>query len=107
MTIFSVLIINRLIRTVGTYSFFPKSRFPPNESSFDLIRLQEGRGFYKKIERMETIGQFTDFLRRAGSTNFLAIGIVIVLLWLLISGLVKGLRKKKHHHGPDGNEEDD
>ncbi len=56
---------------------------------------------------METVEQFTDFLKKIGSTNFLAIGIVIVLLWLLISGLVKGLRKKRHHHGPPGNDEDD
>ena len=44
---------------------------------------------------METIEYFSDFLRKIGAPNFLAIGIVIIVLWLLISGLRKGLRKSR------------
>ena len=42
---------------------------------------------------METIEYFSDFLRKIGAPNFLAIGIVIIVIWLLISGFRKGLRK--------------
>jgi len=44
---------------------------------------------------METIEYFSDFLRKTGSTNFLAIGTVVIVLWLLISGLRNGLKKRK------------
>jgi len=44
---------------------------------------------------METVEYFTDFLRKTGAPNFLAIGIVIIVAWLLISGLKKGLKKEK------------
>jgi Na+/H+ antiporter NhaD/arsenite permease-like protein len=43
---------------------------------------------------MDTIEQFSDFLRKLGTPNFLAIGIVIIVIWLLISGLRKGLRRR-------------
>ena len=43
---------------------------------------------------METIEYFYDFLRKIGTVNFLAIGIVIMVVWLLISGLKRGLGKK-------------
>jgi Na+/H+ antiporter NhaD/arsenite permease-like protein len=46
---------------------------------------------------METIEYFSDFLRKIGAPNFLAIGIVIIVVWLLISGLRKGLRKRKQN----------
>jgi len=46
---------------------------------------------------METIEYFSDFLRKIGAPNFLAIGIVIIVIWLLISGLVKGLRKRRRN----------
>jgi hypothetical protein len=42
---------------------------------------------------METIEYFTDFLKKIGAPNFLAIGIVIVVIWLLISGIRKGWRR--------------
>jgi len=48
---------------------------------------------------METIEYFSDFLRGIGVPNFLAIGIVIIVLWLLISGFIKGLRKRKQDRG--------
>jgi Na+/H+ antiporter NhaD/arsenite permease-like protein len=58
---------------------------------------------------METIEYFSDFLRKIGAPNFLAIGIVMIVLWLLISGFIKGLRKRKqdkesedrHEHNND------
>ena len=49
---------------------------------------------------METIRQyFSDFLSHIGSHNFLAVGIVIIVAWLLISGLRKGLRKRGQNEG--------
>jgi hypothetical protein len=42
---------------------------------------------------METIEYFSDLLRKTGTPNFLAVGIVLIVLWLLISGFRKGLRK--------------
>ncbi len=42
---------------------------------------------------LETVEYFSDFLRKIGAPNFLAIGIVLIVLWLLISGLRRGLRK--------------
>jgi hypothetical protein len=45
---------------------------------------------------METVEYFSDFLRKIGAPNFLAIGIVLIVLWLLISGIRKGLRKGRH-----------
>ncbi len=59
---------------------------------------------------METIEHFSDFLRKIGAHNFLAIGIVIVVIWLLISGLWKGLKKKGREREPnedDKNENED
>ncbi len=50
---------------------------------------------------METIEHFSDFLRKIGAHNFLAIGIVIVVIWLLISGLWTGLKKKDREREPD------
>ena len=44
---------------------------------------------------METIETFEDFLRKVGALNVLGIGIVLMALWLLISGFIKGLRKKR------------
>lgn len=43
---------------------------------------------------METIEYFSDFLRKIGAPNFLAVAIVILVLWLLLSGLRKGLKKE-------------
>jgi hypothetical protein len=57
---------------------------------------------------METIEHFTDFLRNIGAPNFLTIGIVIVVIWLLISGIRKGLKRegrdKKPNEDGNGNE---
>lgn len=47
---------------------------------------------------METVEYFTDFLRKIGAPNFLAIGIVVIVLWLLISGIRKELRKGRQNN---------
>jgi hypothetical protein len=52
---------------------------------------------------METIEYFQDFLRKIGTPNFLAIGIVVIVIWLLISGIRRGLKKR----GQDKEPEDD
>ena len=52
----------------------------------------------------ETIEYFSEFLKKIGTLNLLAIGIVIVVLWLLISGLRKGLKKVKRDKDSKGNE---
>jgi len=56
---------------------------------------------------METIEHFSDFLRNIGAPNFLAIGIVIIVIWLLVSGLVKGLRKRRRDKEPEDNKNED
>lgn len=45
------------------------------------------------MSMLETIEYFSDFLTKIGAPNFLAIGIVVIVIWLLISGIRKGLRK--------------
>jgi hypothetical protein len=56
---------------------------------------------------METVEYFQDFLRKIGAHNFLAIGIVLIVLWLLISGIRKGLRKgKQKKETEEDNEEE-
>ena len=52
---------------------------------------------------MDTIEHFSDFLRQVGAHNFLAIGIVIIVIWLLISGFRKGLKKKGREKEPEKN----
>ena len=56
---------------------------------------------------METIEYFSDFLRKTGVPNFLAIGIVIIVIWLLISGFRKGLRKRGRDKGSKENDNGD
>jgi len=43
---------------------------------------------------MDTIEHFSDFLRTLGAPNVLGIGIATIVLWLLISGLIRGIRRK-------------
>ena len=54
---------------------------------------------------METIEYFEDFIRKIGAPNFLAIGIVVIVIWLLISGIRKGLRKGKEDKNTFDNNE--
>jgi hypothetical protein len=56
---------------------------------------------------METVEHFSDFLRKIGAPNLLAIGIVVIVLWLLISGIRKGLRKGKHGRESDEKKNDE
>jgi len=56
---------------------------------------------------MDTIEGFSDFLSKIGSHNFLALGIAILILWLLISGLRKGLRKGGKDKGSNTNHGED
>jgi hypothetical protein len=50
---------------------------------------------------METIESFSEYLKRIGAPNLLILGITIIVLWLIISGLLKGFRKKNQDKGPD------
>lgn len=45
---------------------------------------------------MDTIESFSEFLKKIGAPNFLAIGIALIVLWLLISGVVKGMKKRRN-----------
>ncbi len=51
---------------------------------------------------MDTIEHYSDFLRSMGTPNFLAIGIALIVIWLLISGIRRGLKRRK-----GGDEDDD
>jgi len=53
---------------------------------------------------MNTIEHFSDFLRGIGAHNFLALGIAIIVFWLLVSGLRKGLKKKERDKEPPGDD---
>jgi hypothetical protein len=55
---------------------------------------------------MATVEYFYDFLNKIGATNFLAIGIVVIVLWLLISGIRKGLKGGRRDDDPDQEGED-
>jgi hypothetical protein len=50
---------------------------------------------------METVEYFSDFLRNIGAINFLAIGIFIMVIWLFVSGLRKGLKKARRSKDSD------
>jgi Na+/H+ antiporter NhaD/arsenite permease-like protein len=56
---------------------------------------------------METVEYFSDFLRKIGAPNFLAIGIVLIVLWLLISGIRRGLRQGKQNKENEKNNEEE
>jgi hypothetical protein len=51
---------------------------------------------------METVEYFTDFLRKIGAPNILSVGIVVIVLWLLISGFKKGLKKRNRGSKEEG-----
>ncbi|MCJ7705343.1 MAG: hypothetical protein MUO28_07355 [Desulfobacterales bacterium] len=59
---------------------------------------------------MDTVEFFYDFLRKIGAPNFLAIGIAVIVLWLLVSGVRRGLKKggrnnqSEDDNDPDGEE---
>jgi hypothetical protein len=85
------------------FSFFLLSirlnRVFPFLSHFDKIR--------PKIRGMEPLEYFSDLFRKIGTPNFLMIGVVILILWLLLSGIRKGLRKGgQEKERPEKNGED-
>ena len=53
---------------------------------------------------MEMIESFSDFLNKMGAHHFLTVGIVIIVLWLLISGFRKGLKRGGREKEPDDND---
>ena len=55
---------------------------------------------------METIEAFSDLLRKIGAHNILTMGIVLIVLWLLVSGLLKGLRNKGRASDSDKDQKD-
>ncbi len=55
---------------------------------------------------METVRFLSDFLKGTGVPNFLIIGIVIIIIWLMISGLRKGLKRRKKTNGGSDDEGD-
>jgi hypothetical protein len=52
----------------------------------------------------ETMEYLSGVLRKMGTLNLLAIGIVIIVVWLLISGFRKGLKRGGRNKGPEGND---
>lgn len=50
---------------------------------------------------MDTVEFFYDFLNKIGAPNILAVGIVLIVLWLLISGIRKGLKGGRKDNGPE------
>ncbi len=56
---------------------------------------------------MDTIEWFSEFLAKIGAHNFLVIGIAIIVIYLIISGVRKGLRKGDPHKGPPENDHDE
>jgi hypothetical protein len=50
----------------------------------------------------ETIEYLLQFLRKTGGRNFLIIGIAIIVMWLLISGFKKGLKRGERDKGSEG-----
>jgi hypothetical protein len=56
---------------------------------------------------METIEFLSDYLRKIGVHNYLALGVAIIILWLFISGFRKGLRKKGRDEDTNHHEKND
>jgi len=55
---------------------------------------------------MGTIEYFSGFLRKMGAPNFLAVGIVVIVLWFLISGFLNGLRRRGRNQKREDDAED-
>ena len=49
----------------------------------------------------------SDFWVRVLAPNFLKIGLIVVVIWILISGLRKGLRKKSPDNDSEENNDRD
>jgi len=49
-----------------------------------------------------TIEYFSHLLGKIGTLNLLAIGIAVIVVWLLLSGFKKGLKKGGRDKGSEG-----
>lgn len=56
---------------------------------------------------METIEYFSQFLQNLKTPNILVIAIVLILLWILISGIRKGLKKDTNDKSSEDNGNED
>ena len=54
---------------------------------------------------MEVINYFSNLFSKTVVPNLLTVGIVILIIWLLISGIRKGLRKTDHRRDTGGEKE--
>jgi hypothetical protein len=52
----------------------------------------------------ETIEYFSHLLKKIGTPNLLAIGVAIIVIWLLLSGFRKGLKRGGRDKGSEGND---
>lgn len=50
----------------------------------------------------ETIEYFSGLLKKIGTLNLLAIGIAVMVVWLLFSGFRKGLKRGRQDEGSEG-----
>lgn len=74
----------------------------PNDI-FDKVMLR----FIRKTEMEKMVEYFSDVLKGRTIPNFLVYGIIIIVIWILISGFVKGLRKRRQNKNSIQNSEDD
>jgi hypothetical protein len=56
---------------------------------------------------MDTIEHYLHSFVSIVAHNFLAIGVTIIVFWLLVSGLRKGLKKSRGEKDPHENDEED
>jgi hypothetical protein len=50
----------------------------------------------------ETIEYFSDLLKKIGTLNLLAIGVAVIVVWLLFSGFRKGLKRGGRDKNSEG-----
>jgi Na+/H+ antiporter NhaD/arsenite permease-like protein len=55
----------------------------------------------------EMVASVSEFVKKMAVPNFLTIGIVIIVIWLLISGLKKGLKKRGKDKNSGGNDNEE
>lgn len=51
---------------------------------------------------METVEHFSNLVKKIGTVNLLAIGIAVLVMWLLLSGFRKGLRREGQDKDSEG-----
>jgi hypothetical protein len=50
----------------------------------------------------ETVEYFSEFLEKIGTLNLLAIGVAVIVVWLLLSGFRKGLKRGGRDKNSEG-----